>query len=342
MSYNGILQILRDDFIKLMISVVKGEIMKHIFVVNPNAGKGRAEEIVRGQVALVENEIDCEIYITKGKNDAERFIKDYLTNHSEPTRFYACGGDGTINETVNGIAEFENASFTVFPCGSGNDFVKTFGKGEDFLNIKELVYGTEVEIDVLKVNDRYCINVLHFGFDTCVAQTMDNVRSKPLIGGKNAYTTGVVTAVIKAMKNKATIIADGEKMNDGLFLLCTLANGQYVGGKFRCAPRAVVNDGMLELCLVEPVSRFTFIRLVGAYAEGKHLDDPRFSEFVHYKRCKRVEILGNEKTKISIDGEVRISPHTITEVIPNALRLALPNVLLKDFYKRMETYKLNG
>lgn len=305
--------------------------MKHIFIVNPKAGNGKAEQIVRGQVSLVEHEIDSEIYITKGKNDAEFYIKDYLKKHSEPTRFYACGGDGTINEVVNGIAKFENASFTVFPCGSGNDFVKAFGKGEAFLDIKNLVHGTEMKIDVIKVNDRFCVNVLHFGFDTCVAQTMTDVKKMPVIGGKNAYTTGVVTAAIKAMKNKATIIADGEKMNNGLFLLCTAANGQYVGGKFKCAPRAAVNDGLIDLCLVDPVSRFTFIKLVGPYAEGKHLDDPRFSDFLHYKRCKKVEIIGNENTKISIDGEVTASSYTSAEIIPNALTIVLPKKLAADF-----------
>lgn len=315
--------------------------MKHIFIVNPRAGRNSALDIVKGQFRLLGGSIDYEIYPTKAKGDGERYIKQWCESNSEAVRFYACGGDGTINEVVNGIVPFKHASFTVFPCGSGNDFVKCFGKGEAFLNIRSLVNGKEVEIDILRAGSRYCVNVCHFGFDTCVAQSMNNVKTKPIIGGRNAYTTGVIIALAKAMKNKAEIIADGEKMGNGDFLLCTLANGQYVGGKYRCAPYAVIDDGFMEMCLVDPVSRFKFVKLVGLYAEGKHLNDPRFSEFVHYRRCKRVEIIADDNFKISLDGEITPASRVTVEVIPKAIKIALPEVLAKNFSKETVLFE-NG
>lgn len=302
--------------------------MKHIFVVNPMSGQRKAVDFIKTELEKYKDKIDCQLYITKGIGDAEKYINDYLKSHNEKVRFYACGGDGTINEAVNGTAPFPHASLAVCPCGSGNDFVKTFGSKEDFPDIGSLINGTEIPIDIMKVNNRYCVNVCNFGFDSYVAKKMNEIRSKPLIGGKNAYTTGVILGLVKAMKNNASVIADGEKMNSGTLLLCTVANGRYVGGKYKCAPKAIVNDGLLEICLVKPVSRITFIRLVNAYAEGQHLEDSRFKKFVRYKRCKKVEIIADDKFIISIDGEIFTFPHTNIEIIPKGLSFVLPKKLL--------------
>ena len=136
--------------------------MKHIFIVNPISGQGAASQAVYGSLSSLPKDADCDVYLTKGKGDAVRYIREYLGSHSEPVRFYACGGDGTIHEVVNGIAGFEQAAFAVYPCGSGNDFIKCFGSREEFLDIAALVGSEEYAIDLMKVNDRYCINICHF------------------------------------------------------------------------------------------------------------------------------------------------------------------------------------
>ncbi len=302
--------------------------MKHIFIVNPVSGQGNASQIIYSSLSSLGKEFECSVYLTKGKGDAEKYIRKYLESHSEAVRFYACGGDGTINEVVNGIAMYPQASMTVYPCGSGNDFVKCFGSKEDFLNITELTRAKEIPIDVMKVNDRFCINICHFGFDSYVAKKMDEVRSKKLIGGKNAYTTGVVMGLAKAMKNRAVITADGEVMCSGDFLLCTVANGRYVGGKYKCAPKAMVNDGLLDICVSDPVSRAKFVSLVKYYAQGTHLTDPRFKDFLHYRQCKHVEITADDGFCISLDGEVVPMPSAVIDIIPNGIRFAVPEKIL--------------
>lgn len=299
--------------------------MKHIFIANPVSGSRNAAELVSGEIKKLNKKFDCEMYVTKCAGDAENYIKEYLSSHSEKVRFYSCGGDGTLNETVNGVAPFEHGSFSVYPCGSGNDFVKVFGGKENFLDIEKLIGGKETKIDIMKVNDRYCINVCHFGFDSYVAKKMNEVRAKPAIGGKNAYTTGVVLGLLHAMKSKVTVFADGRKLNgSGSLLLCTVANGQYVGGKYKCAPRANICDGLLDVCLVDPVSRLTFVKLVNAYADGKHLDDPRFGSFVHYKQCRTVEITAERNFNISLDGEIIPAPNAVIKIIPNGINFIMP------------------
>lgn len=304
--------------------------MKHIFIVNPASGQGKASQEIYGSISSLGKEFECSVYLTKCKGDAQKYIREYLKTHADEARFYACGGDGTVNEVANGIAAFPNASMTVYPCGSGNDFVKCFGSKEDFLDIKSLVCAKEIPIDVMRVNDRFCINICHFGFDSYVAKKMDEVRSKKVIGGNNAYTTGVVMGLAKAMKNHAVITADGEVMCSGDFLLCTVANGRYVGGKYKCAPKAMLNDGLLDICVADTVSRAKFVRLVKYYAEGTHLTDPRFKGFLHYRQCRHVEITAGEGFCISLDGEVVSMSNAVIDIVPNGIKFAVPEKLLAD------------
>ncbi len=302
--------------------------MKHIFIVNPISGRHTASQEIYGSLSKLPSDVSAEVYVTKSKGDGERYIREYLSKNSESVRFYACGGDGTLNEVVNGIAPFPQASFSVFPCGSGNDFVKCFGSREAFLDIPALVSGEEKLIDIMKVNDRFCVNICHFGFDSYVASKMNEVRSKKIIGGKHAYTTGVVLGFLNAMKSHAIITADGETLCGGDFLFCTVANGKYVGGKYLCAPNASVDDGLLDICVASTASRFTFIRLVKYYANGSHLTDPRFKKYLKYRRCRHVTIEGGEDFKISLDGEVVNMPRAEIDIVPNGVKLALPKTLI--------------
>ncbi len=299
--------------------------MKHIFIINPAAGKQNAHESIRSRLEAGDIQADWEIYLTKGTGDATAYVRSYCEQHISPVRFYACGGDGTLNEVANGIVGFPHASLGCHPSGSGNDFVKYYGNKEAFLDIKAQIEAEEEYIDLMRIGNRYAINTTNFGFDSCVASVMHKIRRKKLIGGKNAYTTGVIVGLLKAMKNPCVVTADGEVLNpNGKMLLCTIANGQYVGGSFRCAPRSLDNDGLLEVCLVSPISRFTFIKLVGKYKEGSHLDNPKFEKFVRYKRAKTVHIKAPEGFIYTLDGELIEEPEFTVEVIPSAIRFAVP------------------
>lgn len=296
--------------------------MKHIFIINPSAGGISALGAV--QKALVGRD-NCEIYQTRGPGDATEYIRTRCeANPEEEACFVACGGDGTINEVASGMAGFPHASMTVYACGSGNDFVKVFGGKEKFLNIDALLAAQDRPIDLLKVNDRWCVNVFNFGFDTCVAKTMSQVKSKPILGGKNAYTTGVVKALLTAMRNQCNVKVDGEYIHQGTMLLCTVANGQYVGGAFQCAPRGVVDDGLIEVCLVKPITRLQFVKLLGPYTNGQHLDDPNFKSVIVYRRGTVVEVEAPEGFAASLDGEIVEGTYFKLEMCPGTLRFAVP------------------
>ncbi len=295
--------------------------MKHIFIVNPGAGQGmRASEL---EEKLRKLDIDYEIYETKASKDATDYVRSRASS-GEELRFYACGGDGTLKEVMEGTIGFPNASLTCYPVGSGNDFVKCFGGKEKFLDLESLVRGEVKPTDIIKVNDDVCINACHFGLDSAVAKTMAQVKRKKIIGGKNAYITGVVKAFICDMKTKGKIIADGEVIADGEFLLCAVSNGQYVGGMFKCAPKASVDDGFLEVCLIRPVSRLTFIKLVKYYIEGSHLDNPKFNDILIYRKSKKVEVFADDGFTVSLDGELVETNRFVAEVEQGAVNFAVP------------------
>ena len=151
---------------------------------------------------------------------------------------------------------------------------------------------------------------------------MNDVRHKKLIGGSNAYTTGVIKGLLFAMKSNAQIYVDGEKIHDGNFLLCTAANGRYVGGEYLCAPRSLNNDGMVDVCAVSAISRLTLVRLINVYKVGDHLDDPKFKKIINYRRGKKIEVRADKALIVALDGELREMKEFCIEVLPSAIRFA--------------------
>ncbi len=297
--------------------------MKTVFIVNPKAGGENAEQRIREAVEKLSVKDDCSVYVTKGVGDATAFVTEYCQKEQGELRFIACGGDGTINEVFSGAVGKSNVSVSCYPCGSGNDFVKCFGGAEAFSDLERLATAEAKPIDVLKVGDRYSINVTNFGFDTTVAMTINAEREKTGRGNKNAYTKGVIKALLTAMKNKAKVWADGELLNpDGSLLLCTVANGQYVGGSFKCAPRAELDDGMMEVCLAKCISRLRFVKLLTPYTNGEHLDREDFADIIVYRRAKKVEVEAPEGFAYSLDGEIIRESRFAVEIMPKALNFA--------------------
>ena len=300
--------------------------MKYVFIINPKAGAQDRSEELKTTVAALPQKDQCEFYFTKSVGDATVHVKQWCDAHpGEEVRFIACGGDGTINEVFNGAAGRENVSATCWPVGSGNDFVKVFGGSEKFNDIGKLLTAPTQKLDLLKVGDRYSVNVVNFGFDTTVAITINQEREKTGHGGKSAYTKGVVKALLTSMRNEFTVTADGELLDTkGKALLCTVANGQYVGGSFKCAPRAKTDDGLLEVCLIRPISRIRFVTILGTYTEGKHLDDPKLQDIVIYRQAKKVEITAPEGFAYSLDGEIIYENKFTVEIAEGILDLAVP------------------
>ena len=127
------------------------------------------------------------------------------------------------------------------------------------------------------------------------------------------------------MKNSGKVTADGKLINpSGKFLLCTVANGQYVGGSFKCAPKAAVDDGLIEVCLIKPISRLRFVKILKPYTAGEHIDSPDMKDIVTYVQAKEVEVEAPKGFAYSLDGEIIYQDHFKVEIVPGAINFAVP------------------
>ena len=301
--------------------------MKHIFIVNTVAGEHSCLEEVKKAIANESEAIDYELFTPNSAKDNVSQIKEYLEAHpDEEVRFYACGGDGTLNKVASGIYGYPNASLAVLAYGSGNDYIKYYADLKAFRNVENAMHGTEKRIDIMQVNGRFAINATHFGLDSVVAKVMHKIRRYPIIGGKMCYPIAVLRAFLTGMRTKCTVYADGEKLNEGKICLCTIANGKYVGGSYKCAPRSLNDDGLLEVCLIKPVSRIKFALLKKSYTDGTHLDNPKFKDIIVYRRAKQVVIEGSKGFCVSLDGEILKGERIVVENKQQAIRFVVPAV----------------
>lgn len=302
--------------------------MKHIFIVNPCAGgHDNGDEIA---AALDILDADATVYETTGPRDATRFVDDWCATHAgETARFYACGGDGTLNEVVSGAVGHANAEVTCYPCGSGNDFVRYFPEA-DFHDLEALLSASAREVDVFRIDGvdgydcRYALNTLNFGFEAAVCHTMAEVRRMPLIGGPMAYTTGIVHSLFHGRRHSCRVTVDGERWFEGDLLLLSMANGQWAGGGFHCAPRAVADDGLIEVMMVTPMSIAHFAKLIKYYKNGQLLDREELRQIVTYRRGHSVAIEAFDRSPLAADGEVMAGSHFDVQCLHKALKFAVP------------------
>lgn len=283
--------------------------MKHIFVVNPCAGReDKGDDIA---AALDVLEFDAEIYETTAPRDATRFVANRIRMESdEKLRFYSCGGDGTLNEVVSGVMEagngerrMENVEVACYPCGSGDDFVR-YWPGVDFTDLKNQIQGEARPVDVMRLGNRYCVNTLNFGFEAAVCHTMARVRRVPLIGGSMAYTSGIVASLATGRHNRCRVTVDGEVWLDDEVMLLSVANGQYAGGGYHCAPHAKNDDGLLEVMAVKPMSIVRFARQIKYYKNGELIDREELRSVVSYRRGSSVTIEPVGDSYVATDGEI--------------------------------------
>lgn len=301
--------------------------MKHYFIVNPAAGiKDSSNNILEELKKLKEemgSSFDYEVYLTKGTGDATSAVKDYCSKLDDKARFYACGGDGTLNEVLNGLDFSKDIELACYPCGSGNDFVKYFENPEAFKDLRKLVNGKSRLIDVLKVNDKYSINITNFGMDATVCVVMDKLRRKKIIGGKHAYTNAVLYSILFKRNNNCQVILDGEEIHNGKMLLCAVANAKIYGGGYKCAPDAVIDDGKFQLCMIKALSLFKISKAVNAYKAGTHLENKTVRPYIIYKEGTEVTVKAPKGIALCLDGETSVVGEFNVKLMHNALKFVV-------------------
>ena len=318
--------------------------MKHIFIINPAAGKDQAEKTFLPKIieAAKKTGIEYEIHRTLSTGDAERFVRSRCEERNsskdykkEILRFYACGGDGTLNEVVNGAYGFDSVETAMIPAGTGNDFPRNFCDYKGFSDIERQINGTARTVDLIRYETlseensgedtiRYCINMFNIGIDCYVADKAMELKKYPFIPRYLAY--GISVAIMLGRKEGANlkIVFDDGTMHKGEILLIAIANGSYCGGGYKGVPFADLSDGRIDVSIVENATRRTFISLLGKYRKGTHLDDPKTERLVTYKKCESLTVMPQNQMKLCADGEITMRGDVRFTIIPDAINFSVP------------------
>ena len=304
--------------------------MKHLFIINPVAGgmKGRISDVEQ-EIRTITDRLDApyDVCMTQAPMDACRIISETVSSE-DMLYVYACGGDGTLNECVNGAALRANVAVTQYPCGTGNDFLRMFGQNNigKFRNLQSLTTGAVRPLDLIDCNGRYGINICSVGIDARVGADVHRYSSIPIIGGATGYVTALVVNVIKGVAQRLRITSGDLVVDKSVTLVCA-CNGRFYGGGFNPVPDAIPDDGILEFLVVDEVSRFKIAKVVGKYAKGRYRE---LGDIIKHIRGTNMVLESDKDLVVNVDGEIITARNVSFKVVPRGVNFIFPLDL--DFF----------
>ncbi len=306
--------------------------MRYVFYINPAAGKGTEQEAIIDAVKkyFADKTDNFKIHITKSRGDAKQSAR-LEAKTGDSIRMFACGGEGTVFEVLNGIAGYNNVELGVIPCGSANDFLKFFKTRNEFLDIAEQIDGETIEMDLIKAGDNYCLNGCSVGMDAVVASRMSTFKRWPLVSGSFAYTLAIVRTFLGKLGITADISVDGEEPQRKNCLFAVIANAPYYGGGYKGAPDAVPYDNKLDFTLVDNISKLKILKFLGMYKKGEHgkLD------CCTLKNCTSMEFASDKPIPVNLDGEIIEATNMKFELVKNAVRFVVPRSIVNNLLTKV-------
>jgi diacylglycerol kinase (ATP) len=288
-------------------------------IVRPPADEARLDELRAAVSALRREGHRVRVRVTFEAGDARRFARGAALAGSDTV--IAAGGDGTVNEVVNGLAAAAtDTRLAVLPMGTANDFARTLRLPDDDLEacLRIAVEGRTVAVDVATVNRRCFVNVSTGGFGAETSQELGRTAKRRL--GRLAYLITGARRIVGFDPAHADFIADGELVHSGPFAFFAVGNGRWTGGGTRIAPEADPQDGRLDIVIATGDSRLDFLALLPAVRAGNHLEDDQ----VRYLRAARLEVRADRPVAVNADGELVAGRRFRYSLLDRQLPLVVP------------------
>ncbi len=261
--------------------------MKYVFINNPVAGNKNKEKIL-SRIKSTFRQLDDEMIVenTNYSGHAKEIAAEYAKKYGAECVVVSCGGDGTVHEIANGLAGTDTP-LMVLPLGTGNDFAKKLYKTKN-INVENVIksfglYSGKLRydvkpIDLIDYNGEKCINVMSFGLDTLVETLGKKIADKAPFLGHQAYNVAIVPVIAKPLHytmsfditcvNKETGEEYQLKEDNKDFALFAICNASYYGGGYCPAPNAVLDDGLLDMALVNGLSLAKALPMIPKYSAG--------------------------------------------------------------------------
>jgi diacylglycerol kinase (ATP) len=298
--------------------------VKSRLFVNPVSGTDLAPDYLpminqrlRARVGLMD------IVMTVSEGDAAHAAEQAVRDGYE--QLFVAGGDGTLNEVLNGVHRvdaFSRVTLGVIPLGTGNDFATALGFADDVgIAVDQLVTGIPVAVDLGELNGRAFVNVSGGGFIAEVSDAVDPQLKS--IAGKLAYLIGGAQVLLSHEPLACQVEWSGDEgssrqaLHLHAFAVC---NSRQVGGGRLIAPDALVDDGLLDVCLIEEMPTLEFVALLRRVSSGDHVADDRVSYF----RARDVSLRFDRSVKVNTDGQVLEATECRYRVHPRRARVMAP------------------
>lgn len=289
--------------------------MYHV-IINPAAKSGRGKQLwSQLESVFREQGVPYEVHFTKQEKDAGRFA-ERLTADGGNVRLLVCGGDGTLNEVLQGIHDLDTVELAYIPQGSANDFARDFaeqGTPKERLRriLKREPYLMDIGLAQITAQDgtnymRRFAGSSGIGFDAAVCEEVERSVMKRYLNrlhlGKLAYLIVALRQLIRLSQHPVQIILDGEKkLEMKRCLFTSFMVHRFEGGGFMFCPEADAFDGKLDLCVAEKLTRHRFLRVLPSAFTGKHV---RYEQEIHMLRADDIVVRAKEPMYFHVDGEV--------------------------------------
>ena len=283
--------------------------MKHIFMMHDTKKHHDLEEMIHE----VMKDYQYEIIYKTSMLDSQKYIRQCF----KPSRFYAVGGDGTINGLLQALVHSDH-ELVILPYGTGNDFCRSMTKEKDLrkLLIQSLNQHSQ-KVDTIQLNEYYYLNAACFGLDSVIANKVHDTPDIPFIPESQSYLISVLQQVFRYHQHVVKVMSQGQCLYQGKVTLCTFNNAQYYGGGFQIVPQANIQDGYLDICIVDPVSKIKIPYLV-TYLLSHQLHK---RHEVHYYKVKEATVYCQQSC--NMDGEEMKAEEYHFQVVPQSLNLII-------------------
>jgi YegS/Rv2252/BmrU family lipid kinase len=288
-----------------------------VFIINPIAGNGFAKTIVpKLEESIKKHNIDAELVFTERSGHATQLSAHYLEKGFK--YIIGVGGDGTINEIARPLINEKDVITGLIPAGTGNDFIQILGFSNRF-DEKEwakFFNANVIAMDIGSCNGMIFLNGMGLGFDAQVAAENYSEPGKVKRGGKHKYIWHIVKTLLFFREKKIIVITEEGKHETDCFIN-TIAIGRRFAGSFFLTPKAIANDGLLDVCMIKKLSLLQRFSILLKVPEGKHINDPK----VNYYQTPGIDLEFPGEVPFHVDGELNFATKFDVRLLPSALNI---------------------